>query len=65
MNLYTYQPIPKEKREVHIHTSEHIPFDLDDLTTREQWEVLDPDGDQLTIVLSEEEAEALVSHLNR
>ena len=62
---YSYREVPKEKQEIHIHTSEHIPFELEDLTTRQQWEVLDPDGDQITIVLSEEEAEALVSHLNR
>ena len=30
-----------------------------------QYVILDPDGDQIAVVLSETEAEILVSHLNR
>ena len=30
-----------------------------------QYVILDPDGDQIAVVLSETEAEILISHLNR
>lgn len=38
---------------------------LDEMRLVEQFEILDPEGDQIAIVLSQVEAEALVSHLNR
>lgn len=62
---YRFVEVKKEDQTIHYHTSNHIPFELEDLTTRQQYQVLDPDGDEIAVVLSERDAEALVSHLNR
>lgn len=31
----------------------------------DQFRIMDPDGDEIAVVFSQDEAEALVSHLNR
>lgn len=36
-----------------------------DATNGDAFTILDPEGDILAVVMSQEEAEALVSHLNR
>lgn len=38
---------------------------IDHGAAHEEWAILDPDGDKICIVYSEEEANALLSHLNR
>lgn len=63
---YSYREIPESELEVHYFEHEGgQPVTVDELVSLKQFEILDEDGDQITIVHSETEAEVLVSHLNR
>jgi len=64
--MYTWEKVPDEERETKIYEDTHDDSQvIDDLTLLEQYEILDPEGDQIAIVYSEGDAEALVTHLNR
>uniref|UniRef100_A0AAU7PFG8 DUF2283 domain-containing protein n=1 Tax=Burkholderia phage vB_BgluM-SURPRISE13 TaxID=3159457 RepID=A0AAU7PFG8_9VIRU len=57
-----------EEDAVDVHYFEHgdgNPVTVDELKEVEQFEIVDPDGDQIAVVYSQTDAEALVSHLNR
>lgn len=63
---YSYREIPEEETEVHYYEHEAgDPVTVDELTELKQYEILDEFGDQITIVHSVTDAEALISHLNR
>lgn len=64
--MYKWAKIDEDAVEEHIfkHGSGE-PITVDELEPVEQYEIVDPDGDQLAIVYSVTDAEALVSHLNR
>lgn len=63
---YSYTKIEHENKDgVHYYCGGDDPVTVDELAEVDQFEILDPDGDQLAVVFSEGEAEALISHLNR
>jgi translation initiation factor IF-3 len=64
--MYTWAKIDKDVREGHLFESDSDdPVSVDDLREVEQFEIIDSDGDQIGIVHSQSDAEAIVSHLNR
>lgn len=64
--MYTWAKIDKDVREGHLFESDtDEPVSVDDLREMDQFEIIDDDGDQIAIVTSQSDAEALVSHLNR
>ena len=54
--MYTFKAIPEEDREIKVFAN---------FSELPHYEILDDNGDQIAVVHSETEAEALVSHLNR
>lgn len=64
--MYKWAKIDEDAVENHVfvHGSGE-PVTVDELVEVPQFEVVDPDGDQLAVVHSQGEAESLVSHLNR
>jgi hypothetical protein len=64
--MYTWAKIDKDVEEPHYFShGSGEPITVDELSDVEQYEIIDPDGDQIAIVFSQGDAEALVSHLNR
>lgn len=66
---YAYREIPESELEVEIYELDQEVLAGDNLQAalikKNQFEILDQQGDQIATVYSETEAEALVSHLNR
>lgn len=64
--MYKWAKIDEDAVEEHIFRHESgDPVTVDELQDVEQFEIIDEDGDQIAVVYSQSEAEALVSHLNR
>lgn len=64
--MYKWAKIDEDAVEVHcFEHGDGKPVTVDELKECDQFEIVDPDGDQIAVVYSEVQAEALVSHLNR
>lgn len=62
---YSFKEIPESEQELTVFEDVENAYEVCDLTKLPQYEILDEQGDQITIVHSLSGAEALVSHLNR
>lgn len=64
---YTYKEIAESDIEHHVFINEedYRVHEIEDMRQMQQFEILDEQGDRITIVYSEIDAEALISHLNR
>lgn len=66
MSEYKWSKLEEGSTEVHyFEHGDGNPVTVDELKEVDQFEIVDPEGDQIAVVYSEHEAEALVSHLNR
>jgi len=54
--MYTYEKIEPRKYQGEL---------SDPVSNEPAWSILDQQGDEIAVVFSEDEAEALISHLNR
>jgi hypothetical protein len=62
---YSFKEIPKEQHDPVVFEDRPDAYEVSELHQLPQFEILDEENDQICIVHSQTDAEALVSHLNR